>query len=268
MTAEQAVRAGFDEIQHMNMIFLNFLADEPLDTRGPVRFTLVAEKGAAIDLDSPRVRRFVRLLKAHGVVLDATLNILSSMLEDRPGRISEGFAAVADRMPPSIRRGFLSGGLPVADAAADARARASFAAMKTMLRILWRSGVGLTAGTDNMAGFALPRELELYVEAGIPAPAVLKMATLDAARLARRGDRLGSIEPGKLADLILVDGDPSKTIGDIRRVRLVLSRGALYLPDDLDREIGVQPLPGGTAVSINEPWLAAAPKAAPARETR
>ena len=100
-----------------------------------------------------------------------------------------------------------------------------------------------------MAGFALPRELEIYVESGIPAPEVLRMATLGAARLARRGDRLGSIERGKLADLVLVDGDPSKRIADVRRVRWVMRGGKVYDPDALCREVGVLPLPGGSPVA-------------------
>jgi imidazolonepropionase-like amidohydrolase len=96
-----------------------------------------------------------------------------------------------------------------------------------------------------MAGFSLPRELELYVQAGIPATEVLGIATLGAARVAKRDDRLGSIAPGKLADLILVDGDPSKTIGDVRRVRMVLKDGAVFDPDALCREVGIMPLEEG-----------------------
>ncbi len=93
-----------------------------------------------------------------------------------------------------------------------------------------------------MPGFMLPRELELYVEAGVPAPEVLRIATLDAARLAGRGGELGSIVPGKLADMILVDGDPSRNIGDVRRLRLVIKDGALFDPDALCRTLGIQPM--------------------------
>jgi imidazolonepropionase-like amidohydrolase len=76
----------------------------------------------------------------------------------------------------------------------------------------------------------------------VPAPEVLRIATLDAARHAGREADLGSIAPGKLADMILVEGDPARTIGDVRRVRLVVKDGALYDPDELCRALGIRPL--------------------------
>jgi imidazolonepropionase-like amidohydrolase len=111
-----------------------------------------------------------------------------------------------------------------------------------MLVALRAARVPFVAGTDGMPGFTLPRELELYVAAGVPAPEVLRIATLDAARHAGREAELGSIMPGKLADMILVEGDPTRTIGDVRRVRLVIKDGALFDPDELCRSLGIQPL--------------------------
>jgi imidazolonepropionase-like amidohydrolase len=81
-----------------------------------------------------------------------------------------------------------------------------------------------------MAGFTLDRELELYVEAGIPPAEVLRIATLGAARVMKDDDQLGSIAPGKLADLVIVDGDPSANISDLRRVVTVIKDGKLYDP--------------------------------------
>jgi imidazolonepropionase-like amidohydrolase len=246
MTAEQAVRAGYDEIQHMNMLFLNFLYDRVQDTRTPARFTAVAEHASEIDLDSPRVRSFLALLKQRQVTVDPTLDVFENLFDDRPGRVAAAFAEVADRMPPLVRRGFLEGGLPV-PAGAGERWKAALPAMERMLMALRREGIPIVAGTDSLAGFSLPRELELYVEAGIPAPEVLKMATLGAACVLRQDDRLGRIAPGMLADMILVDGDPSRTIGDVRRVRLVIADGAVLDPDALCREVGIRPLEEGGA---------------------
>ena len=73
------------------------------------------------------------------------------------------------------------------------------------------------AGTDSMAGFALHRELEIDVEAGIPVFHVLRLATLGAARIMGLEQQLGSVRPGKLADLVLVDGDPASRISDVRK---------------------------------------------------
>ena len=141
-----------------------------------------------------------------------------------------------------MRRGLLEGGLPVT---ADRRKRYqdSFAAMLHMLTVLHDAGVPIVAGTDSHGGFALIRELELYVKAGIPAPEVLQMATFGAARAAGSGDELGSIAPGKLADLILVDGDPSADPGALRNLRLVVKDGVPIDPEAMWRELGIQPLP-------------------------
>lgn len=240
MNAEQFVRAGVDEIQHTNFLFLNFLFDTVKDTRTPVRFTSVAEHAAELDLQSPPVKSFVGLLHDRKIVIDPTVNIFEGMFTARPGSVSPDFAAVADRLPPQIRRGLLGGGLPVPEGK-DQRFRDSFQAMLRMVKTLYDAGVPFVAGTDSTAGFALHRELELYVAAGVPAPKVLQIATLGAARLMKRDGELGSIAPGKLADLILVDGDPASHISDIRHVSTVVKDGAVYQTAALYQAIGVRP---------------------------
>jgi imidazolonepropionase-like amidohydrolase len=139
-----------------------------------------------------------------------------------------------------VRRGLLVGGLPTT-AQNEQRYRDSAGALLRMVKLLHDAGVTLVAGTDSMPGFTLHRELELYVQAGIPAPRVLRIATSGAARVAGRDRDLGAIAPGKLADLILVDGDPAQRISDLRRTSLVVKDGMLYYPAALYRAIGVQP---------------------------
>jgi imidazolonepropionase-like amidohydrolase len=240
MSAEQFVRAGADEFQHINFFVLNFLFDDVKDTRTPVRFTAVADRAATIDLTSARVRSFVELLKERKIVVDPTVNIFEGMFTDRPGRIATGFASVAERMPPQVRRGLLTGGLPVPEGK-DERYRESAAALLRMVKMLYDAGVPIVAGTDSTPGFALHRELELYAEAGIPPSDVLRIATIGAARVMKRDTELGSIAPGKLADLILVEGDPTRRMSDIRRVSLVVKDGRLYEPAALYKSIGVRP---------------------------
>lgn len=240
MNAEQFVRAGADEFQHINFFVLNFLFDDVKDTRTPVRFTAVADRAATIDLTSARVRAFVELLKERKIVVDPTVNIFEGMFTDRPGHIPAGYEAVAERLPPQVRRSLLAGGLPVPEGK-DERYRESSKALLRMVKMLYDAGVPIVAGTDGTPGFALQRELELYVEAGIPAGEVLRIATLNAARLMKRDGELGSIAPGKLADLILVEGDPTRHISDIRRVSLVVKDGGVYDPAALYKSIGVRP---------------------------
>jgi hypothetical protein len=240
MSAEQAVRAGYDEIQHENFLFLNFWVDSVPDTRTPVRFTAVAERAAALDLGSPRVRSFIDLLRTHHTVVDPTINVFENLLVARKGVVDRGYAPVADRIPPVVRRALLAGGLPVPDGK-DQRYRESFQAMLRFLKQLHDAGIPIVAGTDAFAGFALERELELYVAAGIPAPQVLRLATLGAARVMKRDDEVGTVAPGKLADVIVVDGDPARRISDIRRVSLVMKGGTLYDPARLYEAVGVRP---------------------------
>jgi len=239
MNAEQFVRAGVDEIQHMNFIFLDFMP-QVKDTRTPARFTEVAAHGAEIDPKSEQVQSFIRLLKEHKIVVDPTLSIFEGMIDDRPGKMAAGYAAVADNMPAQVRRGFLYGGLQVPPGQ-DQRYQDSFQRMLDMAKAFYDSDVPIVAGTDSLAGFTLHRELELYVKAGIPAPKVLQIATLGAARVVKRDSELGSIAPGKLADVILVDGDPSAHISDIRRVKTVVKDGVVFQVADMDKALGVIP---------------------------
>jgi imidazolonepropionase-like amidohydrolase len=239
MSAEQFVRAGADEFQHINFFALNFL-DDVKDTRTPARFTSVADRAATIDLSSERVRAFVKLLKERKTVVDPTVNVFEEMFTARPGKVPAGAAAVADRLPPQIRRYLLAGGLPVPEGK-DERYRESAKALLRMVKLLYDAGVTVVAGTDAMPGFALHRELELYVEAGIPPADVLRIATLGAARVMKRDGELGSVAPGKLADLVLVEGDPTLRIGDIRRTSLVVKDGNVYRPDALYKSVGVRP---------------------------
>ncbi|MFY8035513.1 MAG: amidohydrolase family protein, partial [Cyclobacteriaceae bacterium] len=93
-------------------------------------------------------------------------------------------------------------------------------------------------GTDDFPGFALHRELELYAKAGVPNAHVLKSATLISAQVAGKEKELGSVEAGKKANLILIDGDPLKNISDIRKVDLVMKAGNIYQPKALYQSYG------------------------------
>jgi len=240
MTAQQFVEDGADEIQHMNFIFLNFMFDKVKDTRDRSRFTEVGAHAADIDPASQRVQDFIHLLQQHKTVLDPTLSIFEGMFTDRPGTMAGGYEAVADRLPAQIRRQFFYGGLEVPQGM-DQRYRDAFQQMLKMTKTMYDAGIPIVAGTDSLAGFTLHRELENYERAGIPAAKVLQLDTLGAARVMKRDQELGSIKPGKLADMILVDGDPSTHISDIRRVTTVVKDGVVYQNSALYRVLGVKP---------------------------
>ena len=238
MRAEDAVDAGYDEIQHANMLFLNFMPDVK-DTRTPARFTAVAERGADLDLASSEVRAFIEKLRSKRIVVDPTVSVFEGLFTARMGALAPSYAMIADRMPPQVRRGFLTGGLPVPEGK-DERYRASFRRMLDLVNALHKAGVTIVAGTDGFAGFTLHRELELYVEAGLTPVEALRIATLVPTQVLKREKDLGAIEAGKLADFILVDGDPTKNISDIRRVTTVVKDGKVYDAKAIYAELGIR----------------------------
>src|SRR5580704_2887128 len=239
MTAAQCVELGYDEIQHVNFLMLNFMPDVK-NTNTTARLTEVAKRGADLDLTSPQVQSFIKLLEDHHTVLDLTLSIFEDQYLNRAGQIPRGFQPIASRLPTQVRRHLLSTGLTPPEGM-DETYRRSFAKMMELAGLLYRSGVSIEDGTDSMPGFALHRELELDVQAGIPANKVLQNATLNAARIMKLDGDLGSIAAGKLADVTLVNGDPVANISDIRKTVLVMKDGVLYRPEELYSALGVGP---------------------------
>jgi imidazolonepropionase-like amidohydrolase len=243
MTARQFVAGGADEIQHLNFIVLNFLFDTVKDTRGTTRFTAVAEHASQFGPDNPQVQQFIAYLKAHHTVLDPTMNIFEGMFCGDPTAVTPGLEQIAPRLPPQIRRGLLSEAL-VPPQGQEATYRAAFPAMLKLLKGLYDAGITIIPGTDSLAGYTLLHELELYERAGIPAPQVLRMATLTSAQVIGVDRERGVIAPGKLADLILVDGDPSLHIADLHRTTLVMKEGHVFDPQQIEKALGISPRPG------------------------
>ena len=239
MTAAECVKLGFDEIQHVNFLVLNFFP-EVKDTQTRARLTEPGRLAAKLDLDSPEFRGFVQLLKDHHTTLDPTLGVFENSYLDRPGEVQKATAPVYQRMPAQVRRGLLGGGLPVPDGM-DATYRESFDKMLKLVNLMYRAGISIEAGTDSLAGFALHRELELDVKAGIPPAEVLKLATLGASRIMKKDAEVGSLTEGKLADMVLIDGNPAANVSDVRKTALVVKNGVVYKPAELYAELGIQP---------------------------
>ena len=240
LRAEEVVEAGFDEVNHINQVMLNFLVDDKTDTRTLQRFYLPAERTAGLDFDGPRVQGFIKLLKDRGTVIDPTLTTFD-FLRQRDGQPSQAFTAIMANMPASFQRSRMSGGMEIPDDRVQALYDKSYARMIEFVGRLHRAGVPIVAGTDEIEGFTLHRELELYAMAGIPAGEVLRIATWNGAKYTRTLADRGSIEPGKLADLVLVDGDPVKDITALKRIALVVTQGRSIDPSAVYSELGIKP---------------------------
>ncbi len=238
MLADQAVKDGYDEIQHINMLALNFMSDT-IDTRTPLRFSMIGERMHTIDFSGEDFRAFIELLREKNTVIDPTVSFFEGMLGTKAGEPDPQFAEILHRLPVQVKRGFYSGGLPI-PAGKERQYKESFAKLLEMIKILYESGITIVPGTDALLGFGLHKELENYVRAGIPAGEVLRMATIISAQVTGHATQLGSIEAGKLADVILVDGNPLENISDIRRVELTIKNGNIYNVEKLYQAIGTK----------------------------
>jgi imidazolonepropionase-like amidohydrolase len=107
------------------------------------------------------------------------------------------------------------------------------------IRDAWKRGVKLQIGTDYpyamppVPGASLHQEMAAFVDAGIPELEVIRMATQEAARALGAGEDLGTLEAGKLADMVLLDGNPMEDIYNAQRVWRVIKGGWVFDPEEL-----------------------------------
>jgi len=239
-TAARVITQGYDELNHLNMLFLNFVASPAEDTRTNARFTMVGERAWQLDLDSAPVQAFIQELAQRGTVVDPTMACFEDSFNQAPGESSRVMAPVLERLPATLRRSLLQPEMELTPAVLG-HYRASWQKMLDLLVRLDRAGVPLVPGTDSLEGFYLHRELELWVQAGIPASRVLQHATLGSARVLRLEQSLGAVEAGYSADLVLVDGNPLQDISALRRMRMVMKAGAGYFPAEIYPALGIKP---------------------------
>lgn len=240
MRTEDALDGGFDEIHHINQVLLNFLVTPETDTRTLERFYLPAEKVGGMNFDSADIQVFIDKLKENNTVIDPTLTAFD-FIKQRDGETAEPYRSIASFMPPDIRRGFRMGIMNIPNEETAKRYDASYKKMVEFVGRLYKAGIPLVAGTDTLAGFSLHSELVLYVKAGMTPAQAIQIATLNGAKYTNTLNERGTITPGKLADLILIDGDPTRNIEDIRKVALVITRGKLIYPNEINQAIGVKP---------------------------
>ncbi|HYC87495.1 MAG TPA: amidohydrolase family protein [Chryseosolibacter sp.] len=232
MTAEEAVLAGYDEIQHTNMLFLNFYGKN-LDTRTPVRFTAVAEKAASFNFNSDEFAAFIKLLKERKTTIDPTVTIFEGMFTGREGKTDPSFESIAHRFPLTFQRNLKSNSGLAVPQGFEETYRNSYMSVLKMTRALYDHGVTIVPGTDGFPGFTLHRELENYAKAGIPNKEILKMATVTSAEVCRKSDLFGAVAKGKTADLIIIDGDPTQNMEDIRKVETIIKGEDIYQAKEL-----------------------------------
>jgi len=243
---DDVVSLGFDGVSHFNFLMLNFFGDDVQNrTNTLARMLEHAKHGSEIDLNGADVARSIKLWGERHILFDSTALVVENLFGGKVGQQREAYLPFKDRLPPAVAREGLGGGL-AANEAERRRYQAAFDHFLGILKRMHDAGVLIVPGTDGTPGVLLTRELELYVKAGIPAGEALQMATLVPARALKLDRDLGTIAPGKLADLILVDGDPATDIGALRSLRHVIRDGRLIDAAALQAAIGMQAAPRTT----------------------
>jgi hypothetical protein len=237
---DRVIGDGYDDIAHINQLMLGWILDPKEDTRTPLRLTGMA-RGATLDLKSERVQRTVRLMKEKKVALDTTAITLERLMLSRAGEVQAGDRPYLDHAPIGYQRYRKRSFVTISSPADDQGYQRGFQKILQVLKMLDDEGVQLLPGTDDGTGWPQLRELELYVMAGISPGRALYLDTLGAERYFRRDADLGTIERGKLADFILVQGDPTADISAIRRNRMTMVGGVVYFPAEIYEHLAIKP---------------------------
>jgi imidazolonepropionase-like amidohydrolase len=202
--ARDAMRAGIDGIEHATSFGTALL---PLRDAEKYRQAVLADNNArregryqvwnAINLNTPQAASLFKLIVDRGVVVSPTLAVFERQRGDKDTNEAHVHA---------------------------------FKQMEAFVGLANKAGAKIVVGSHSdvphaKRGWAYQRELELLVESGLTPMQALVAGTMQNARYFHISDRLGSIETGKLADLVLVDGDPLKDISNMRRIKRVMLNG-------------------------------------------
>jgi imidazolonepropionase-like amidohydrolase len=202
--ARDVINAGIDGIEHATSFGTALL---PLRDAEKYRQAVLADNNArregryqvwnAIDLTTPQAKALFKLIVDRGVVVSPTLAVFERQAGDKDTTVVHVHA---------------------------------FKQMEAFVGLAKKAGAKVVVGSHSdvphaKRGWAYQRELELLVESGLTPMEAIVGGTIENARYFRIEDRLGSVEVGKIADLILVEGDPLKDISNMRRIKRVMLNG-------------------------------------------
>ena len=230
VTYREAAEMGIDNLEHGFFASTDFVANKAPDAcpgQNQGQQTI-----RALNPADPRFTSLVAELVRRNVALTSTLAVFETFTPGRPlprglevltPQLRESYEArhaITARSPNSIYTELY----PRAAALEVAFARAGG---------LLIAGTDPTGGGGVIPGYSNQRTVELLVEAGFTPLEAIRICTLNGATFLRRADRVGSIAVGKQADLVVIGGDPSARIADIRNVEIVFRNGLGFSPDSL-----------------------------------
>lgn len=238
--ADAMIEAGYSEITHINQLMLGWMLAPDEDTRTPLRLTGMA-RGAHLDLNDEKVQHTVQLMQENNVGIDPTAVILERLMLSRAGEVPPGAVDILDHMPIGYQRYRKRTFVSLADEQADLEYQEGFQRVLDTIAMLYEAGITILPGTDDGTGFTVHRELELYERAGIPTGDVLRIATWGPVEHLGYEAELGSIEPGKLADFVLLPGNPLDDLRVIKRSQMVVRDGEVFFPEEIYTAMNIEP---------------------------
>jgi Amidohydrolase family len=192
----------------------------------------------SIDFSDSANLAVLKFIKDHHVVIDPTLGVFElalRSLKDSITVIEPNFASLPAPMKPL----FLNTGISPAEA--TEYGNQVMKNFKNTVNAMYKDSIIMVAGTDmGFPGYSLDRELELYVESGLTPMDAIRTATIIPAKVMKIESVSGSIEAGKKADIIIIDGDPLQNIRNIRTITTVIKDGNVYNPVELHHLAGFQ----------------------------
>lgn len=238
--ADAMMAAGYDEMTHINQVALGWVLKPGEDTRTLLRLTALKRLGP-LDLASAPVQKTIQTMVTKKIAIDPTLGIHENLLLNRDGHVPPGAVDYYDHVPPSAQRSLKGQWIDTSAPGDDAAYRAAYAKLADVVKEMVKKGIFIVPGTDTGGAFTLHRELELYTGLGMTPAQVLARDTLEVQRYMGRDQSLGSIAKGKLADFILIPGDPTKDIKAIKTIAMVVKDGTVYFPSEAYPEFGIKP---------------------------
>jgi imidazolonepropionase-like amidohydrolase len=236
ITMTRAIQLGINCLEHVRIAGRELLPSDEADRLDPLpvarRETLLWER---FELESEPMQRLVRLIADSRVFFDPTLLVDSALSLDGYA-IDAGNPANAD-VPEDVRAAFVREARPEIFDVSHVNletARDGFRKRQRLVGMLHNAGARLLAGTDcfglgkQLPGLGLQNELALLVESGLSPLAALQAATVTAAEALGQSETLGTLESGKLADIVVLEADPLADIQNARRVRTVVKAGRVY----------------------------------------
>ncbi len=234
MNAYDGVNDGMDQINHIVYIMAMLHPDFPSGMNRTDRSRAISE----IDLNSPEAQKAIAFLKAHDTVLDPTLatyEFNTANTAHPPASFEPGVLKVAPELAEQLMDVESPSPLTVLE-------QKAFEKEVAEVGVLHRAGIRIVAGTDQtVPGYSLHREMELYVQAGFTPMEAIQSATIVPARALGLDKELGTVEPGKRADLIILGANPLDDIHNSRQVEYVITNGRLYNCAELWKSVGFKP---------------------------